>query len=526
MAANIEGLIKRFEVLFSDRANFNSLWEDIAKFMYPQRESFVSQPVPGEQFLKNVYDSTAIIANERLASALHGMLTSPASKWFIIKVADNNLNEVDEVKIWLQDVENKMLEAMNSPRANFSSAMHEIYMEYCAFGTAILFVGLNNDKNGLLFQARPLAETYLAENSENKVDTSFREFEFSLNQIEGQWPGKMSEASRKKLKDHPDEKVKVIHVIKPRDSFTASSKKSDNLLFESIYIEKDTKHLLQETGFEELPFMAPRFWKTAREIYGRSPGSHSLPEVKMINAVKEADIKSRQLAIMPPLAVESGNVLSPVRLTPAGLTIIESGTKGIQPLNIGGNVNVANDMVIESRTTINTIFFADQLNLAQNPNMTATEVLQRTEDKLRLLGPVLGRTQTELLGPMIDRVFGLMFRGGAFLPPPEILSQGAEIRAEYVSPIARAQKQLEAQGILRMMDIMNIFLPTKPELMDNINQDKMFRDVGDLFGVPSDFFNSKDFVEQTREQRAEAIARQQQLDNQQQASEINKNVAG
>jgi hypothetical protein len=522
----IDSLVKRATRLKSDRGLFESTWEDIAEFIYPQRQAFVSDPAVGQRFFKNIFDSTGIIANERLASALHGMLTNPASKWFALRMANKQLNEVDEVRRWLDTVENEMMAAINSPRANFASSMHEFYMEYSAFGTAIMFLGLNKDLSGLLFSARTLAECVLAEDSESKIKTVIREFKFSLDQVEDKWPGKMSEGFRKKFDKNPDEMVEIMHFVLPRTKFDPTKRNSKNLPIQSIYIEKTTKHELQDSGFNEDAYMAARFWKTSREIYGRSPGFNALAETSMLNEMRKTDLKSRQLLIMPPIVAESENVLSPIRLTPAGVTVIQPGTKGVAKLDIGGDAFVADKTLEQSRDMINRTFFSDQLQLGTGPQMTATEVLQRVEDKLRLLGPVLGRIQTEGLGPMIDRAFGLLNRGGAFPRPPDILLElGGEIVPEYVSPIARAQKAIEANGLLRMFDIVSVFLDKTPDAIDNLDADVTFREVGDLFGVPADFFKRPEVVAQIRQQRAQAQEEARQAELNKVDSETQKNVA-
>ena len=71
---------------------------------------------------------------------------------------------------------------------------------------------------------------------------------------------------------------------------------------------------------------------------------------------------------------------------------------------------------------IERIFYWDQLQLQGDKLMTATEVERRLELMRRVLGPTLGRFESELLSPLLNRCFGLMYRAGALPPPPEELS--------------------------------------------------------------------------------------------------------
>ena len=177
------------------------------------------------------------------------------------------------------------------------------------------------------------------------------------------------------------------------------------------------------------------------------------------------------------------------------------------------------------RARIRERFFIDQLQLQQGPQMSATEVLQRTEEKLRLMGPMLGRLQTELLGPMIDRVFSLLLRQGKFPEVPEVL-KGMKIKIEYESPIARAQKQLEASGILRTFDIMSSMIQVDPTIMDGFDGDAAFKHIGmDLHGINPKLYRSQDDIDAIREQRAEVNRRDVALQQGQSAANIENTQA-
>ena len=140
-------------------------------------------------------------------------------------------------------------------------------------------------------------------------------------------------------------------------------------------------------------------------------------------------------------------------------------------------------MLQDVRMRIREGFFIDQLQLQQGPQMTATEVLQRTEEKLRLLGPVMGRLQSELLSPLINRVFGLLARQGKLPPVPEVL-QNSDYSIEYVSPLARAQKQIEANSLMRVFEIGSPILQLQPESGRVFKGEDTIRWLMGLFGVP------------------------------------------
>jgi len=191
---------------------------------------------------------------------------------------------------------------------------------------------------------------------------------------------------------------------------------------------------------------------------------------------------------------------------PGGVSYYEAGTRDrIEPIQTGANIQLGEALMNEIRMRIKNAFFNDQLELYnQRPQMTATEVMQRTEERLRLLSPVTGRIQTELFSPMLDRIFGLMMRMGAFPEPPEILA-GQELTLEYLSPIARANAQLEAQGISRTLDLMQPLINTNPELMDKFDADYAFEHIGiDMYSLDPRLFKPQEQVDAVRQARRKA----------------------
>ena len=144
----------------------------------------------------------------------------------------------------------------------------------------------------------------------------------------------------------------------------------------------------------------------------------------------------------------------------------------------------------------------DQLLTSQGGNMTATEVLQRNEEKMRLLGPVLGRLQSELLQPLIERTFNLLFRQGIFQQAPDIL-RNQDIDIEYVSPLAKAQKSGDLNAVMRGIEIFGAMSQFAP-VLDYLDSDGLAKYVQNTLGLPAKVMRSDAQVAQLRKQRAEA----------------------
>lgn len=522
-------IIRRADELRATRGTWENHWQEIAERVYPRHSNFTGDRSDGEKLTTKIFDSTPVHVNEMLAAGLHGMLTNQAIEWFKLRMEDANLNEMTEVKEWLADTERRMYAAINSPQAGFATHMHEDYMQFCAFGTSIMFVMEHPSRKGVVFNARPLEESYLSENAQGQIDTIYRKFKWTVRQVVQRWGlENVSDATRKKYGEKKfDEKIELIHAIEPRSEVRRKAGRGRSAMpIASTYVERSEKHELDDSGFEEMPMFGSRFYKAAMETYGRSPSMTALADIKMLNEMAKTTIKAAQKVVDPPLQVPDNGSFNSLRTVPGGLNYYRAGTKDrAEPLFTGGNIPISLEMMESLRDKIRDAFFINQLQLHQGPQMTATEVMQRTEDKLRLMGPVLGRIQSEKLGPMIDRVFAILLRQGAFLPAPEVLS-GKDIRIEYVSPIARAQRQLEANGILRTMEVMVPFIQADPTILDNFDGDAAFSHVGvDLFGMDPRLIRDGREVKQLRQTREQQQQQQTQLDQQEQVSRAGRDDA-
>jgi hypothetical protein len=220
---------------------------------------------------------------------------------------------------------------------------------------------------------------------------------------------------------------------------------------------------------------------------------------------------------------DDGFVL-PVRTTPGALNFFRTGTRDrLEPLQIGANNPLGLNMEEQRRNAIREAFFVDQLLMSQGPAMTATEVLQRNEEKMRLLGPVLGRLQSELLRPLISRSFALLLRNGLLPAAPEQL-QGQDIDIEYVSPLAKAQKLTDLQSMLRGFEVMMQVAEIAP-VMDYLDSDKLVQYLVEVTGIPARVIRSDQEVARIRDEQAEEAERQEAMQNQMMGAKQAQQVA-
>ena len=524
-----EYIKKRCSKLEAERQTWEDHWQDILDYVMPRKADVTFVRSKGEKRTEVLYDSTAITANNLLAASLQGTLTSASLPWFHLKLRDTTLNEDREVQLWLEDSAKRMYETFNE--SNFNTEVHELYLDLVSIGTGAIFVEEGNkgfDKEGIHFNCLHIAEYFIQENINGKVDTLYRKYKLTARQAiqefgEENIGEKILEASKEK----PDKQFNFIHAVEPTEDYErALGETGTKLPVHSCHVCVEDKMKVRTGGYNEFPYLVPRWSKATGEIFGRSPSYNALPDIKTLNKAVEIGLKAWAKAIDPPLLVQDDGVIGRVRMTPAGITVVRN-DGAIKPLQIGSNWQITDMKENQLRTAIRQAYYSDQLQLQDGPQMTATEVQVRYELMQRLLGPTLGRFQSEFLNPLIERTFGIMFRAGALLPEPDVI-KGQQIDVEYVGPLARSQRMEEAVAIERLYQLAMNVVQVDPSIMDNINHDEAIRLRSTLLGVPKIVLRGKDEVQEMREARAEeqqAMAEAQAQQQQGQAMESQAKAA-
>ena len=508
--------------LMEKRSNWESHWQEVSDYMLPRKAEITKERSRGDKRHTLIFDATAIHALELLAASLHGMLTSSANKWFSLRYKETDLNSLDEAKEWLEDATARMYDVI--AKSNFQQEIFECYHDLIAFGTACLMIEEDQD-DVLNFSARHIKEIYIQENKKGYVDTIYRRFKMPSQAAADKFGiENISKDLINTARKDPFQDVQLVHVIKPRLDFDPKKEDKKNMPFTSIYFEYESGHIISTGGFRESPYVIPRYLKASTETYGRSPGMNALPDVKVLNKMVENSLKAAAKQIDPPLLIPDDGMLAPIRMSPGSINYYRSGSRDrIEPLNINANNATTLNSENQRRDAIVKMFHVDQLVISENRNMTATEVLQRQEEKMRILGPVLGRLQSELLSPLIIRIFNIMLRKGLFLPAPDVL-QSQELNIEYVSPMALAQRGQELQSIMRGLEIFGSLGQSMP-VMDYIDENGFIKQIIDILGLPAKMIKSDAQVQQIREERAAEQQQQMEMQQQMAESQMAKNAA-
>ena len=498
-------LMKRFGSLKTYRSNWESHWQEIGDFVAPNKGNITKKRTHGDKNTERIFDGTAQFAAELMASSMHGMLTNSGTPWFSLRYTDDEFETDDTSKEWLERATDTMYVEIG--RSNFHEAINELYFDLVTFGTAVMFV--DTDKEGTLrFSTRHISECYVSEDEFGRVDTVFREFKMPARAAITQF-GEENVTQRllKKSQSDPYDMVELLHVVMPRYDRDTIKIDAKNKPVASIYLDPGDKKIISESGFDEFPYMVPRFRKASYENgYGRSPAMTALSDIKMLNEMSKAVIQAAQLQIHPPLLVPDDGFILPVRTVPGGLNFYRSGTRDrIEPLNIGANNPLGENQLEQRRTAIRAAFYVDQLVTGNRPGMTATEVIQKSTEKMRILAPLTGRLQSELLRPLIDRIFNLISKKKGFEAAPESMA-GSEIDIEYVSPLAKAQRQGDIQASLELFQFLAPLMQVDPNVVDFLDVDGLAKHIIKTTGVPASVVRGAEEVAVIREQKQQMQA--------------------
>jgi hypothetical protein len=504
-------LLTRWGQLKTERATWYPHWKELSDYLLPRSgRYFIQDRNRGQRRHNYIYDNTGTRALRVLAAGLMSGLTSPARPWFRLATNDPAMMESQEVKQWLNEVTNIMLTVFQ--KSNTYRALHAMYEELGTFGTAACLVMPDFDNVIHLFPLT-IGEYAIATNWKGEVTTLYREFQKTVHEVVEEFgidkvmPSTRSMFERGSL----DQWITVIHAIEPRADRDLNKKDDLNMPWRSVYFEvgSNPNTYLRESGFNRFPAVCPRWATSGGDIYGNSPGMEALGDIKQLQHEQLRKAQGIDYKTNPPLQVPTSMKNRDVERLPGGVTYVDvaGGSQGVKTafeVNLDLSHLLAD--IQDVRHRIEGSFYADLFLMLANQSdarMTATEVAERHEEKLLMLGPVLERLQNELLDPLIEITFDQIMAAGIAPPPPEAM-QGHDINVELVSMLAQAQKAVGTNSIDRFIGTIGSVAQFKPEVLDKIDGDKLTDIYSDSLGVDPRILLGDDKVAALRQQRAQA----------------------
>jgi hypothetical protein len=544
----------QFNQMVYEAESFVPHWKLLSENFLPRRGRFMINDVnEGDRRHNEIIDATGMYAVRTLRSGMMAGASNPSRNWFKLSTPGGTDEENPEVRFYLHKVTNDMRQIFL--KSNLYNVLPIAYGDMSVFGTAAVLVEEDFDKV-MRFTSIPVGSFYIANDPKGKVNTFARQFRWTVKETVEKFGrlGPKEKILNKENFSEPvvdawengrrQEKVDIIHVIGPNPEYKRGKFGSRYKKFQSVYYERSqdgalgnistftTTHLADDKflrigGYDYFPVLCPRWEVTGEDVYGTNcPGMEALGDSRQLQKGEKKSMKAVDKMIDPPVQSDASNKSKRVNLLPKGVTYTNGlgrqGADGYRPIHeINFPITMLEEKQEEVRMRIRRAFYEDIfLNMitSDRREMTAREVDERSDEKLLALGPVLDRLNVDLFDPLIELAFMMMHRQGLLPEPPEEL-EGMELKVEYISIMAVAQKLLGIAGVERFLMFTTQVAQVNPDSLKKVDFDQMLDVVGDMTSIPPGVVRSDEETEQMRAAEQQQLQQQQMMEMLQQGAD-------
>ena len=499
-------------------------WEEIASLIDPtSRNTFFygNYNWPGMKLTQRQVDATGMVSLHRFAAILDSLLTPRNMFWHQLEADDPYVMKDRDTQLWFEQATRILFKARYAPIANFSSQNQNNYQGLGAYGTAGMFVdsfqGHDPRIKGLRYKTIPLGQLFIRENHQGLVDGVIRWWRMTARQAMQKWPDRFPDVLRPALDANSEAPFNFMHRICPRDDYDPQRLDEKGMIYKSQYFCIESKTMLQpEGGYHTFPYAISRYDQTPNEKYGRSPAMMVLPALKTLNAQKRTFLKQGHRAADPVLLTADDGLVD-MSLRPGSMNKggVSSDGKLLVHVLPTGQIQISKEMMADEKGLIQDVFLVALFQIMEkSPTMTATEVIERVNEKGILLAPTVGRQQSEYLGPMIDRELDVLSSQRLLPPmPPRLREAGGSYQTVYTSPLSKAMKSQETAGFMRVLQSLQevVKITGDNSLLDRFDFDVIVPAMADQQSVPVSWMADDKKVAAKRQARAQAQAQEQQI---------------
>ncbi|HQQ71500.1 MAG TPA: portal protein [Alicycliphilus sp.] len=512
MAGDVETLLRQFGTIEDRRRNWESWWQQIAERVLPAEAQFTTTDQEGNKRSERIFTGKPIIDNERFAAVMDELLTPRTQMWHALGPEDDELQEDQAVKEYLERVNKLLFTSRYRPRANFASQKHQGYMSVGAFGNSCMYIDEEIGR-GPRYRSIHLKEVFWCEDHTGRIDTIYRKFELEKRQAEKRAAEEGWQLPKQILEEKdPYKKFCFLHAVMPNEERVASRQDYRGMPWASYYIVPEYKAMVKAGGYTSWPYAIGRYALAASEAYGRSPAMTAWGAILTLNEEKKTILRAGQKEVDPPVLLQEDGVLDAFNLRPGALNygaMSMDGTPLAQAFKTGANIPLGLELMGLEQMEIEEAFLVSIFKiLAEHPQMTATQVLEITQQKATLLAPMMGRQQSEDLGPLIEREIDILSRDSRNSwmledMPESLRERGGAYKIEYRSPLARAMRAQDGVAIVRTFEALPAAVQIDPDSALVIDVPASLRELAEINGVPAKLVRDKDTVAQMVADKAE-----------------------
>lgn len=519
------------------RSPYEQDWRTNAAFCLPRHYSGWLSPGqqnnPNMQAVKRLaYDATAARALPKFAAIMRRLATPDGHKWQRLQASVPELNKSYRVRAYFDQLTDIIFKLRYAPRAMFSQAVDETYLGLGCYGTAPVRMKwrqttVTDRRGGFGYKAMPLRNCYPMQNGDGLIDTMFVRQDITARQFSSLYPNWTPSRSiaMELSKAVPSETrtFEVVHAVLPRDhkTYEPDALNARRHPYQSHYfVVEDSEYVGPEGGFRSFPYLIPRTATEPGELFGFSPAQQCSPAMGTVNAMKKTLLRQAQKAADPPLlAGDDGVISGRVGQTPGYVTFgaVNSQGKPLVHAIQAGDFQPAKEMLQDERSDIDDAFLVILFQiLMETPEMTATEVIERTAEKAALAAPTMGRLQSGLLGPEVERAIDLMAEYAPQMLPPmpgELVEAQGEYEVIYTSPLAKMLHAEEDAGFIRILGtaIEVVGATQDPEPLDHFDFDTALPEIMEHQSVPTRWTTPPEKVAEKRAMRARQMEEQKAI---------------
>ena len=399
-------LLRMYRRALDLRTPWLNRWDAARRYTMPTADDDVA----------TLFDATAADAVDNLAASMYTLLTPPESLW---------LNLVRESELSPDAAPAVAAMRANLNDSNFYTTIHQCYLDLVVMGTACLFMAESpiGAASAFEFTAIPMSDIAILPNA------VFHTTSMTAREVMERYPEWTPPADlRDRIKNDGEMPLKLVQCLIGTE-FTAW-----------LDVGGDLENNIVATGtFETNPYIIFRWSLASGETYGRSPVLRALPDIKTANKVVELVLKNATIAVSGIWQADDDGVinLANINLTPGAIIPKAVGSSGLTPLSSGANFDTSQIILGDLRDRIRHALLADRLGLLSDKEMTATEILARNADMMRILGATYGRLLHEFIRPLCERGLQILARRGVI----EKISLHSDAELKYIAPIAQMVRE-------------------------------------------------------------------------------------
>ena len=525
--------LQEFRELQLYRFTFATQWEETSLLLWPDMRNtfqYGNFNWPGQKKTDKQVDATGMVALERFTAIVNSLITPENMFWHALEADNDYVMKDRQVRRWFEMATKILFRERYRGVSGYVGQNVMCYKSLGAFGNMGLFIDDYNDKTFgygrvLRYRYEPLGGLYIRVNHQNMIDGFIRHYRATANQILQEFgPENFPMQLVPALNLKSQTPYNVIHRVVPRNDYDSDALGPQRMRFASYTIfvgaglgagQLDGHGvLLRESGYYSFPLPFGRYTQAPMEIYGRGPAQMVLPSLKTLNAEKSTFLKAGHRAA-DPIYLTADEAFDPT-MVPGFINkggVNPDGKPMMVPL-MPGNIQISEKMMAEEGMIVKDMFLVNLFQiLTQTPTMSATEVVERTNEKGIMLAPTIGR-QAEFLGVQIHRELDLLARMGKLPPmPPRLREAGGEYNIVYTSPLAKAMRSGQASGFMRTVEWAKEIVGVTGDqgVMDRFDFDTAMPEIANINSVPESWMADDDQVTKKRTQRAKAAQMQAQI---------------